>query len=382
MKRKTRRLIFFFATVGFLVVACAVVGSLVLGRGGGGGSLQLAAPKDLQGFALSIYLNTRSGDLTSPAGKDDTTVLFTIERGESLNAIANRLQSENLIKDPDLFKRYLQYNGLDASIEAGDFELKQTMDIQQIAKVLQEGRIAELNVRIPQGLRLEEIADNVARAVPVDRAVLLNLMKDASQWKAEFEFLNDLPEGATLEGYIFPDTYSLPRDKVTARDVIVTALRNFDKQVTPQMRADLQAQGRSLFDAIRLASIVEREAAVEEERPRIAGVYLNRLNDGMALDADPTIQYALGQTRDPQTLAYGMHDSPVALLAWILERRRAWTDDETLVRDSVRRLLRMHCKRIWSFRRPNLRVKVNSSSTHLYLLRWEPRAPTYPGCRS
>jgi UPF0755 protein len=121
------------------------------------------------------------------------------------------------------------------------------------------------------------------------------------QWKAEFEFLDDLPEGATLEGYLFPDTYSLPRDKVTARDVILTALRNFDKKVTPQMRADLQAQGRTLYDAIRLASIVEREAGVEQERPTIAGVYLNRLNDGMALDADPTIQYALGNTRDPET---------------------------------------------------------------------------------
>ncbi len=301
MKRKTRRLVLFFATLGFLVVACVVIGSLVLGRGGGSGGLQLSAPKDLQGLLLSIYLNTRSGDLASPAGRDDTPVLFTIERGESLNAIANRLQSEKLIRDPDLFKRYLQYSGLDASIEAGDFELKQTMDIQQIAKTLQEGRIAELNVRIPQGKRLEEIADAVAKDVPVDRMELLNLMKDASQWKTEFEFLDDLPEGATLEGYLFPDTYSLPRDKVTARDVILTALRNFDKKVTPQMRADLQAQGRTLYDAVRLASIVEREAGVEQERPTIAGVYLNRLNDGMALDADPTIQYALGNTRDPET---------------------------------------------------------------------------------
>jgi UPF0755 protein len=300
MKRRTRRLIFFFATLGFLAVACVVVGSLSLSRGGGPG-LQLAAPKDLQGFVLSIYLNTRSGDLTSPAGKDDTPVLFTIEPGESLNAIANRLQSEKLIKDPDLFKRYLQYNGLDSSIEAGDFELKQTMNIQQIAEALQEGRIAELNVRIPQGKRLEEIAAAVAKDVPVDSAELLNLMKDADQWRSQFEFLNDLPEGATLEGYIFPDTYSLPRDKITARDVVLTALRNFDRKVTPQMRADLQAEGRTLYDAIRLASIIEREAGVEAERPTIAGVYFNRLQDGLALDADPTIQYGLGNTRDPGT---------------------------------------------------------------------------------
>jgi UPF0755 protein len=113
--------------------------------------------------------------------------------------------------------------------------------------------------------------------------------------------LNDLPAGATLEGYVFPDTYGIAKDKVTAREIIATALRNFDRQVTPQMRADLQSQGRTLFDAIRLASIVEREAAVEAERPTIAGVYFNRLTDGMALDADPTVQYALGNTRDPNT---------------------------------------------------------------------------------
>src|SRR5512135_3418996 len=275
MKRKTRRLVFFFVTLGFLAVACAVIGSLVLGRGGGAGGLQLAAPKDLQGFVLSIYLNARSGDLTSPAGTDNTPVLFTIDRGENLNTIANRLQSEKLIKDTDLFKRYLQYNGLDASIEAGDFELKQTMNIQQIAKTLQEGRIAELNVRIPQGKRLEEIADIVAAQVPISSTELLALMQDTAPWRSQFEFLNDLPESATLEGYLFPDTYSLPRDKVTARDVVLTALRNFDKQVTPQMRADLQAAGRTLFDAVRLASIIEREAGVEKERPTIAGVYLN-----------------------------------------------------------------------------------------------------------
>jgi UPF0755 protein len=300
MKRKTRRLIFFFATIGFLAVACAMIGSLALGRGSGG-DLHLAAPKDLQGLVLSIYLNSRSGDLVASAGKDDTPVLFTIERGESLNVIANRLQSENLIKDPDLFKRYLQYNGLDAGIEAGDFELMQTMNIQQIAKTLQEGRIAELNVRIPQGKRLEEIADIVASQVPISSTELLKLMQNADQWKAQFDFLNDVPEGASLEGYVFPDTYSVPRDKVTARDVLLAALRNFDKKVTPQMRADLQAEGRTLYDAIRLASIVEREAGVEKDRPTIAGVYMNRLNDGMALDADPTIQYALGNSRDPKT---------------------------------------------------------------------------------
>jgi UPF0755 protein len=137
--------------------------------------------------------------------------------------------------------------------------------------------------------------------VPISRTEFLKLMQDAGQWKSQFDFLKDVPEGASLEGYIFPDTYSVPRDKVTARDVLLAALRNFDKKVTSQLRADLQAEGRTLYDAIRLASIVEREAGVEQDRPTIAGVYLNRLKDGMALDADPTIQYGLGNSRDPNT---------------------------------------------------------------------------------
>jgi UPF0755 protein len=302
MKRKTKRLIVFLITITLVCGALATVITLTMGRGGNlGGGIQLAAPKDVQGLVLSIYLNFRASDLTSAGGTDTTPIDFKIESGESLTAIANRLQSMGLIKDPDLFKRYLQYNGLDAGIEAGDFTLTKAMNVQQLAQALQEGRIAEVQVRIPQAHRIEELADALAAQVPVSATEFLALMQDAGQWKAQFSFLNDLPAGATLEGYVFPDTYGIAKDKVTAREIIATALRNFDKQVTPQMRADLQSQGRTLFDAIRLASIVEREAAVEAERPTIAGVYFNRLTDGMALDADPTVQYALGNTRDPKT---------------------------------------------------------------------------------
>ncbi len=302
MKRKTRRLVFFLITILFVCAMIVTVVGLTFGRGGNlGGGIQLAAPKDVQGFLLSIYLNVRAGDLTSAAGQDTTPVTFTIEPGESLNAIANRLQSMKLIKDPELFKRYLQYNELDAGIEAGDFTLNQTMNVPQIAQALQEGRRAELTVRIPQGKRIEELADIVAAQVPISATEFLALAEDAARWKMLYPFLNDIPAGASLEGYIFPDTYSVAKDQVTARNIIAIALRNFDAKVTPQLRADLQAQGRTLWDAMRLASIVEREAAVEAERPRIAGVYLNRLKAGMALDADPTVQYAIGRTRDPQT---------------------------------------------------------------------------------
>ena len=302
MKRKTRRLIVFLMTIALVCGAAATVVTLTMGRSGNlGRDIQLAAPKDVQGLVLSIYLNFRAGDLTTAAGQDTTQIDFKIESGESLTAIANRLQSMGLINDPDLFKRYLQYNDLDAGIEAGDFTLTQAMNVPQLTKALQEGRIAELQIRIPQGRRIEELADILAAQVPISATEFLALMQNADQWKMQFPFLNDLPAGASLEGYVFPDTYGVPRDKMSARDIIALALRNFDQQVTPQLRTDLQAQDRTLYDAIRLASIVEREAAVEAEQPAIAGVYFNRLTDDLALDADPTIQYALGNTRDPQT---------------------------------------------------------------------------------
>ena len=300
MKKRTRRFIFFLFTLVFVCGALGAVVYFTLGRGVNlGSSIQLRAPKDLQDLALSIYLNVRSGDLTAQAGRDSTPVTFTIEPGENLTSISNRLQSMKLIGDPELFRRYLQYNGLDAGIEAGNFLLNQSMTIPQIARALQEGRIEEVSVTIPEGRRIEEVAGIVAAQVSISETDFLALAKDPSPWKSQYSFLNELPAGATLEGYLFPDTYRLPKDKISARDLINRMLSNFDAKVTAKMRADAQAEGRLLWDVVRLASIVEREAVVADERPRIAGVYLNRIAAGMTLDADPTVQYALGDSRSP-----------------------------------------------------------------------------------
>jgi UPF0755 protein len=300
MKKRHRRFLLFLFVVVFVCGALGAVAFLTFGKGVNlGGGIQLAAPKDLQQFALSIFLNTRSSDLTAPAGKDDTPIEFTIEPNESIGEVSNALLSLHLIKDADLFRRYLQYNGQDASVEAGKFELNQAMTIPQIAQALQKGKIEEVSVTIPEGKRIEEVAELVAQQVPITATDFLALAKDPAPWKAQYPFLNELPPKATLEGYLFPDTYSLPKDKISAHDLINRMLSNFNTKLTTQMRSDIQASGRTLFDVVRLASIVEREAVVADERPRIAGVYSNRLTADMALDADPTVQYALGNTREP-----------------------------------------------------------------------------------
>ena len=296
MKRRARSLIIFSITLAVLAAAGVIVYQRLRS---GMTDLQLEAPEDVQDALIAAYLSANQEKLEQPAGSDPAPIEFEIEAGESLNAIANRLAQAGLIGDTELFRRYLQYNRLDQGIEAGSFTLNKAMTIPQLAQALQEGRREELTLTVPEGKRLEEVAQIVASQIPqIDANEFLLLASDASLWKSQFSFLSDIPEGGSLEGYLFPDTYRLPLE-TDARDVIARMLHNLDAQVTAQMRADAQASGRSLWDVIRLASIVEREAVVAEERPLIAGVYLNRLAQGMALDADPTIQYALGQGREP-----------------------------------------------------------------------------------
>lgn len=300
VSRRARRYVIFGVTLVIFLGTCAGAGAWLYQRVQSGlANLQLEAPEDLQGAVIAAYLSANQDRIETPIGNDTTPIDFVIAPGETLNAITNRLQSLGLIEDTELFRRYLQYNGLDVGIEAGDFVLSKAMNIPQLALALQEGRREELTVTIPEGRRIEEVAQIVAQQIDqIDEVEFLQLTANVDPWKAEFAFLADVPSGSSLEGFLFPDTYRLPLE-TNARDLIERMLRNFDQQITLQMRSDAQAAGRTLWDVIRLASIVEREAVVASERPLIAGVYANRLDAGWALDADPTIQYALGQSREP-----------------------------------------------------------------------------------
>lgn len=300
MRKRITRAIIFLVTLLVFFGAIGVAGYWLLGRRSGAsasGGVTIAAPTNLEDFFVSFYLDTRRAELAMPAGEDSTAVVFTIEPGESVTQIASRLQGEGLVRDAQLFRLYLRYSKLDSGVEAGQFTLKKSMTIPQVAQALQSGKRAdEVTLTIPEGRRIEEVAVLVAQQTSISATTFLSLTRDARPWAAQYSFLAELPAGASLEGYLFPDTYRLPQD-ATASDVVARMLANFDRRVTPAMREKLTAQKRSLFQAVTLASIVEREAVVAQERPMIAGVYQNRLEAGMALDADPTVQYAMASAK-------------------------------------------------------------------------------------
>jgi UPF0755 protein len=249
--------------------------------------------------ALSVYLTANQDQLARPAGADDQPVRFTVEPGSPARVIGQQLEDAGLIRDALLFEAYVRVNGLSNQLEAGDFILSPAMTLPEIADALQHAKAASISVTLPEGWRLEQSADYLTRAAVVtdDRYLTQGLSGDLTGLSAErYAFLNARPEGASLEGYLFPDTYELPTEGASGADVLARQLDAFENKVVPVYQ-EARAGGSTEFDlhtALTLASIVEREAVVPEERAAIAGVYLNRLANGMKLEADPTVQYAMG----------------------------------------------------------------------------------------
>ncbi len=257
----------------------------------------------LEKTLLGIYLNLRQGEIETPPSTDDTPIPFSIQAGENGVTIASRLEHLGIIRDAELFRLLLRYWGVDAQIEAGDYSLRRNMPMSEVANQLQHGRLRARKVTIREGLRAEEIAHLLASEGLVDQEEFIRLVRDDA---FHYDFLRDRPANApkTLEGFLFPDTYQFPVN-ITATAVIDTMLQNFDQRVTIEMRKQALDQGLNLFQVLTLASIIEREAGVAEERPIIASVYLNRLRRGMYLEADPTVQYAKGY--DQQTGRWWPH---------------------------------------------------------------------------
>ncbi len=261
------------------------------------------SPARVEDTLIGFYLRLRQGDLQKPASDDDTPVTFEVYPGESAASIAERLEKEGLITDAALFRMYARHYGLGTSLEAGRFTLSPNMTIPEIALKLQQASGREVSVTIPEGWRAEEIAQMLTQKGVLDGAAFLKLVKKGEAGPdlgGPYDFLADRPKGASLEGYLFPDTYRLP-EQAKPEDLLRRMLNVFGMRVTPEMRQDARAEGLTLYQVVTLASIVERETALPSERPVIARVYLNRLFDkdckaitGGYLNADPTVQYAMG----------------------------------------------------------------------------------------
>jgi UPF0755 protein len=214
--------------------------------------------------------------------------IVAIEPGLGASQILQRLESEGVIEDADLARTYLIYRLGDPKIQAGEYRFRGPMTTPAVLAKLVRGDVITHGVTIVEGLTLEETAEHLAAKGFGRREAFLEAMRSP-------EPISELdPEAGDLEGYLFPETYSFASGTTEAEIVakmVATFRTRWDEGVRPILEGG--EGGRSVRELVTLASLVEKEAQVEQERPLIAGVYANRLRRGIGLAADPTVIFAL-----------------------------------------------------------------------------------------
>ncbi|OGE15133.1 hypothetical protein A2111_01525 [Candidatus Daviesbacteria bacterium GWA1_38_6] len=208
---------------------------------------------------------------TSPVSSDENARVIVIPKSEGISSIAKRLKDDNLIRSELTFKIYARQNNLASRIQAGSFKLSPSMSISEIANVLTSGT-DDVWVTFIEGWRVEEMAEKLNGNLKIDNGQFLKLSK---------------------EGYMFPDTYLFPKD-AEVEYITETLQDNFNRKYADDLKKKIKAKGLTEKEGVILASLVEREGRSDKVRTEVAGILLNRLNIGMKLDVDATVQYALG----------------------------------------------------------------------------------------
>jgi UPF0755 protein len=220
-------------------------------------------------------------------------VELTIADGEGTERIGERLQNAGVIDSAKQFEVLVSLMGFEHLMQAGDYELARGMTALEVIYRMREGVLSTRSVTVVEGWRLEEIADAVhQQGIPRE-----DFIDAASNLDYPYAWVEELPRGSDLEGFLYPSTYAI-RSSDTASSLVDRMLAAFDDNV-PDGLADAAAQyGLTVPDVVTIASIIQREARFPEEKPVMAQVFLTRLRIGIPLEADPTVQYALAEDPD------------------------------------------------------------------------------------
>ena len=214
---------------------------------------------------------------------------FDIKSGQSIDQIIDGMEYQGIVTDKKLFRNLLIYRGVDRQILPGKYRIPAGSSMRDVLLILQDASSILVDFVILPGWRMEEIAD----ALPTSG---LSISPEEFLAEAASPVMDTGVAGGealTHEGFFFPGQYAFRRD-VSVEDFTGAFLSRFKQKVTQEKREAFAAHGLSVYEAVTLASIVQREAVLDEEKPRIASVFINRLNQGMPLQTDPTVQYSLG----------------------------------------------------------------------------------------
>lgn len=242
-----------------------------------------------------------SHQVSSSIGKAQQKETLEIVKGDDTRIIAQKLKEKKIIRQESYLIYYLWKEDLIGKIMAGTYEIDPGLKIPEIVKILVAGetRPDYLKVTFPEGLTIKEMAQIVSEK-NLDGEGFLNLAeKPSADIVDQFDFLSDKPVQASLEGYLFPDTYFFSFEEEPP-SIILKMLKNFDLKFSEQWRSQLKLENKTIFETVTLASIIEAEVPSAVDRKIVAGIFTNRLEIGMALQSDATVAYVLGGEKKVQ----------------------------------------------------------------------------------
>ncbi len=236
--------------------------------------------------------------LHQPANSGSGKVRFVVPPGATFRQVAASLHQAGLVDSELVFDLYARYRHLDRSVEAGAYELERNLTMVQILQALQVARPEELFITIPEGFTIQKTASKLDGTGIMKGSTYIDL---ATHGEFDVPIVKGRPSGASLEGFLFPDTYLVARS-ATAKDLITLQLKEFQQHWNSDRQAAAAQRKLSAFEIVTLASLIEREAKFDEDRPRVASVIYNRLAQGMLLQIDATVLYAKGVWQSTVTL--------------------------------------------------------------------------------
>ncbi len=232
---------------------------------------------------------------------DGRTCVITVENGMTAADIANMLHKEKLIKRPESFRLEARFMGLEGKLQAGKYEIEAGKSNSEIIDILARGQVKTVSFTVPEGYTVNKIAAKLAAEGLGDA----EKFKEAARNYTPYKYMetNNQDVIYKAEGFIYPSTY-LFTDGMTEKDMLATMVKEFNTQINHEKIGDAAEKAdMQLRDIVTIASMVELEAVFKEEQPRIAGVFLRRLQIYMPIQSDTTIQYILGAQKEDITFA-------------------------------------------------------------------------------
>jgi len=237
---------------------------------------------------------------------------FSIKEGEGVNPVASRLEKNGLVSNRLWFEIYIWSKNRESSIVAGTYGLRPNMTIPEIVDVITtgKGKKEDQTVTIIEGWDNNQIGEYLSGRGIVSKEQFLEEASMVEKYRPYFAFLQELPKGRTLEGYLFPDTYNVIQGKTTSNQVIYKMLLNFDDKLTDSLREDIKKSGHSLDEIVIMASVIEREVRSDEDRKIVSGIFWRRIKEKQALNSCATISYILGVNKKQYSFEDTRVDSP------------------------------------------------------------------------